>query len=148
MLWHEAEAALRAHIEARWAAGVHARVPLFFENDPSEANPETFVYISIEGVFADKGIFGSVGKRISQEGGIVFIHAFVPGSTGKGEATAMVVELTTALELQVLDGGIYLEGGEPPSPADLGGLNVPAGQPGGAYFRVSGSVPFVLIGSR
>lgn len=148
MLWDEAEAAIQAHIEAQWLAGAYASVPLVWENTLPDGVPGTFMAVTIEGVYADKGIYGGAGKRSSEEGGVVFFHAFVPSGTGKATASAMVVAMNTMLELQYVATGIYLEGGSPPSPADPGDINIPGAQPGGAFYRVSGSVPFILVGSR
>lgn len=148
MLWDEAEAAIVAHIETQWLAGPYAAVPLIFENTLPDAVADTFMAVTIEGVYADKTIYGGTGKRSSEEGGIVFFHAFVPSGTGKATATAMAVAMTGMLELQTIPTGIYLAGGDPPSPADPGDITIPGAQPGGAFYRVSGSVPFVLIGSR
>lgn len=147
MLWADAEAAIEAHIREQWALTAYAAVPLAFEAivpDPTER----FVAISIEGTYADKSIYGSAGKRISIEGGIVFIHAFIPSNTGKREALQLVDAMTGILELQQLTGGIALEGGNPPSPVDQADPMVPGQQPGGAFYRCSGSVPFIVIGAR
>lgn len=147
MDWDDAEAAIRAHIEAGWADGSYAAIPLVFEN---ETAPDSGVYmaVNIEGVYADKTIYGSAGKRSSIEGGIVFFHAFVPIGSGKGQAMGAVVALTQMLELQTIGTGINLEGGNPPSPIDHGDSLEPNPQPGGMYYRCSGSVPFIVIGTR
>lgn len=150
MLWSAAETALRSHIETQWALGAYATTQLIWENETYQPDglQTAFVYISIEGAYADKGIYGSVGKRSSVEGGIVYFSAFVPQGTGRTAATAMVQTMTTALELQNVSTSIYLEGGNPPSPADAADVNIPGMQPGGVYYRVSGSVPFIVTGAR
>jgi hypothetical protein len=150
MLWSEAETALRSHIETQWAAGAHAATQLIWENETYQPDGQTsaFVYISIEGTYSDKGIYGGTGKRSSVEGGIVFFSAFVPMGAGRTQATALVQALTAALELQLVSTAIYLEGGSPPSPADAADVNIPGVQPGGVYYRVSGSVPFIITGAR
>jgi hypothetical protein len=56
--------------------------------------------------------------------------------------------MTAALELQLVSTSIYLEGGNPPSPAEAADVNIPGIQPGGVYYRVSGSVPFIVTGAR
>lgn len=147
MLWSEAEAAIRAHIEAQWALSAHSTVTLQFENDP-QTRADTYVHISVQGFYADKTIYGSAGKRLSIEGGIVFIHAFTPRAVGKALALQLVETMTAALELQSIATGINMDGGNPPSPVDQGDSLVPQTQPGGNYYRCSGSVPFVVIGSR
>lgn len=110
--------------------------------------PETFVLCVIEGTFSEKTIYGGSGMRTSQEGGLVFFHAFVPAGTGSAEAEVMVETLTSALELQVLQSRIFLAGAEPAQSGDLGDASLPGVQPGGAYYRVSGSVPFNVISTR
>lgn len=150
MLWEAAEAALRSHVETQWALGAYATTQLIWENETYQPDgKETdFVYLSIEGTYADKGIFGSVGKRASEEGGIVFFSAFVPQGVGRTRATALVQTMTGILELQRVSTAISLAGGTPPSPADAADVNIPGMQPGGVYYRVSGSVPFIVTGAR
>lgn len=150
MDWDDAEALIRAHIEAGWAAGAYAAIPLLFENETAVAGADysTFLAVSIEGVYAEKTGYGSTGKRVSVEGGIVFFHCFVPKGRGKALATGPIVLMTQLLELQTVGTGINLEGGAPPSPAAPGDDLVPSGQPRGNYYRCSGSVPFMIIGSR
>lgn len=147
MLWDAAEAALKTHIETGWAAGAHASVPLVFENE-GEAQGASYVHVTFEGTYADKSIYGSAGKRIGVEGGLVFFHAFVPSYRGKATATAMVVAMTTILELQTVSDSIKLEGGNPPTPFDHGDILAPNQQPDGSYYRCSGSVPFIVLSSR
>lgn len=150
MLWDAAEAALISHIKTQWALGAYATTQLIWENKTYQPDgKETdFVYLSIEGTYADKGIFGSVGKRASEEGGIVFFSAFVPQGVGRTRATALVQTMTGILELQRVSTAISLAGGTPPSPADAADVNIPGVQPGGVYYRVSGSVPFIVTGAR
>lgn len=150
MLWDAVETALRSHIETQWALGAYATTQLVWENETYQPDglETAFVYVSIEGTYADKGVFGSVGKRSSVEGGIVYFSAFVPQGTGRATATVLVKVMTTALELQNVSTSIYLEGGNPPSPADAADVNIPGMQPGGVYYRVSGSVPFIVTGAR
>lgn len=147
MNWDDAEAALRSHIEAAWAAGSYASIPLVFENEPVDYGAN-YMAVTIEGTFAEKTIYGSAGKRSSIEGGIVFFHCFVPTGSGKAAATAPVRALTQMLELQSISSVIDMDGGNPPSPADHGDPLTPADQPGGNYYRCSGSVPFIVIGAR
>lgn len=151
MLFDAAEIALRAHIEAQWAASAYASTRLIWDADQQEETDgqgAPFVWVSIEGVYADKGIFGSAGKRASVEGGIVLFSAFVPRGTGKNAASGMVQTFTAAIELQLISTSIYCDGGNPPSPADPTDVSIPGGQPGGMYYRVSGSVPFIITGAR
>lgn len=143
MNWDAAEAAIKSHIETNWAAGAHAAIPLVFENENASYGT-SYMLVNIEGIFAEKGIYGSVGKRSSVEGGIVFFHCYVAAGSGKAAATAPVRALTQMLELQVISSVIDMDGGNPPSPADQGDPMVPADQPGGNYFRCSGSVPFIV----
>lgn len=147
MTWTEAEAALRAFVEAQWAAsGLASSMPLAFENTNADYG-ERFLFVSIEAVFAEKTVYGGSGKRSSVQGGIVYLHAFVPSGSGKVEAVNAVDVLTRAIELQTLSNVINLEGGNPPSPVDYGDLETPGAEPGGNFYRCSGSVPFIVIGS-
>lgn len=151
MTFDQAETALRAHIETQWAASAYASTRVIWDNDRQEETDgqgSAFVWISIEGTYADKTIFGGSGKRSSVEGGIVLFSAFVPQGTGKSAANGMVQTLTTALELQLISTSVYCDGGNPPSPADPTDVSIPGGQPGGMYYRVSGSVPFIITGAR
>ena len=150
MLWDAAETAIRAHVVAQWALGAYATTPLTWENERYHPDGEqsAFVYVSIEGTYADKGIFGGSGKRSSVEAGIVYFSAFVPEGEGRSRATGLVKTMTGILELQLVSTSVYLEGGNPPSPADATDVNIPGVQPGGVYYRVSGSVPFIVTGSR
>jgi hypothetical protein len=149
MTWTEAEAALRSFIVAQWASsGLAADMPLAFENDVADYS-ERFMAIEIEGVWAEKTLYGGAGLRSSVQGGIVFLHAFVPTASGKAAAINAIDVLTRAIELQTLSNVINLEGGAPPSPVAYGDVDreIPAGQPGGNYYRCSGSVPFIVIGT-
>lgn len=150
MLWDAAEAALRSHIEAQWALGAYATTQLLWENETYQPDGKetAFVYLSIDGTYADKSVFGSVGKRTSEEGGIVFFSAFVPHGVGRTLATALVQTMTGILELQRVSTAISLAGGTPPSPADAADVNIPGIQPGGVYYRVAGSVPFIVTSAR
>ena len=147
MLWNEAKAAIKAHISTQWAAGEFSAVQLVFESD-IPALPDSYVHITIEGVWADKTIYGSVGKRSSMEGGIVYFHCFAPMVGGDALATEMVDAMTAILELQTISGSINLEGGDPPTPIGHGDDLASSAQPGGNYYRSSGSVPFISIGTR
>lgn len=151
MLWDAAETALRSHVETQWAAGAYATTQLIWDQDhhgDKDVTGGPFMWISIEGTYSSKGIFGGSGKRLSVEGGVVLFSAFVPTGTGKSTANSMVQTMTTALELQLVSTSIYCEDGNPPSPADPTDVSIPGGQPGGMYYRVSGSVPFIITGAR
>lgn len=147
MLWTAAETAIRAHIEAAWAQTAYSAIPLVFDNEAAAA-ATSFVAIAVEGTWAEKSVYGSSGKRVSIEAGHVYIDAFVEAGTGKSVATGMVDAMVEILELQQLAGGICLEGANPSSSVASGADQVPAGQPQGDYYRCSGSVPFLVIGSR
>lgn len=146
MDWHDAEAAIRSHVEEQWALSDFAHIPLVWENE-QHAYQVDYMAVIVEGTFADKTIYGSTGKRVSVEGGIVYFHCFVSPGLRKSAATGPVVAMTQILELQVIASAIRLEGGNPPSPV-ADGPEVPGDQPGGAYYRCSGSVPFIVIGNR
>jgi hypothetical protein len=150
MDWSSAEIALRAHIEGEWAASPYAAVPLVFENELDDPT-ETFIVIDIEGTYAEKSIFGSLGLRSSIEAGIVFFHAFTPLGSGKSTSVAMIETMTNLLELRSVAPGINTDGGNPPSPVEVRSMfdrDLPRQQPNGNYYRCSGSVPFIVIGVR
>lgn len=150
MTWAEAVAALRSHLEAQWSGSAYAATPLVWENETYETDGAggEFVFLSVEGVFADKTIYGGSGKRSSTEGGLIFFTAFVPQGVGTARAMALVGAITGFLELQHVGTGIYLEGANPASPADSGEVNIPGQQPGGMYYRLYGSVPFIVVSAR
>lgn len=147
MNWDAAETAIRSHIETQWAAGSYSSIPLVFENERADYSGK-YIAVMVEANFADKGIYGSAGKRLSIEGGLVFFHCFVESGSGKAAAVAPVRALTQMLELQTISGVIDMEGGNPPSPADHGDPLTPNDQPKGMYYRCSGSVPFIVRGTR
>jgi len=147
--WTDAVAALRAFIEAQWAStGLADNMPLAFENEAGDYN-SAFLAVSIEGITADKTLYGSVGMRTSVLVGAVFLNAFVPTGSGAGTAFAAIDALTTLLELQTIADAIKTEGGAPPSPVAYGETDrdISNSQPGGQFYRVSGSVPFIVIGT-
>jgi hypothetical protein len=149
MDWTSAETALKVHIETEWAAGPYASVPLIWENtldDPAD----TMMALAIEGIYGEKTIFGSPGRRTSIDAGIVFFHAFVPLGSGKFNCVSMVEAMTAMLELRSVAPGINMDGGNPPTPVEfrMTDRGVPTQQPNGNYFRCSGSVPFIVIGVR
>ena len=150
MDWSSAEAALRTHIEAGWAASAYADVPLVWENTLDDPTP-TFVAIDIEGTYAEKSVFGGPGLRTSIEAGVVFFHAFTPLGSGKTTCIALVQTMTSLLELRSVAPGVNMDGGNPPSPVEGRSMydrDIPRQQPSGNYYRCSGSVPFIVIGVR
>jgi hypothetical protein len=147
MTWTDAVAALRDFITAQWAgSGLADDMPLAWENESGDY-ASTFLAVSIEGVSVEKTVYGSVGMRSSVQIGIVFLNAFVPTGSGTAAAFTAIELLTTLLELQTLGGAIKLEGGAPPSPVAYGQTDrdISGPQPGGQFYRCSGSVPFILI---
>lgn len=151
MLWSEAEKHLRSEVDAVWAASLYAPILLLHENLPESlwpTLPETFVICEVRSTFTEKSGFGSPGLRVSQEGGMVMLHAFVPAGIGTAEATAMIDVLTSGLELRVIQERIFVQGSEPRQEGSLGDSSLPGAQPGGAYYRVTGFVPFNVISTR
>jgi hypothetical protein len=150
MDWATAEATLKSFVDAQWAASTYASVPLIWENgldDPAA----TFISATIEGTYTETTIFGGPGKRCVIQAGLVFFHAFTPLGSGKTLAVAMVTTLTHAIEIQAIAAGLNTDGGNPPSPIETRGFydrGMPVQQPGGDYYRCSGSVPFVVIDTR
>lgn len=151
MRWPEAEQTIADYITAQWALGAYSSMPLVFEHIEQLVSTDTYMYVAIEGVLSEKTIFGGPGARSSLEMGIVYYHAF---QTAPGKITALgaVDTMTEILELRTLSGQIKFDGANPPSPAtrfDATDRELPAGQqPGGNYYRVSGSVPFIVIDAR
>src|SRR5262245_27291179 len=117
MLWDEAEATIRAYIEAQWAAGAYASIPLVFENELAD-DSSAYMLVNIEGVDPPpvKTIYGSTGKRASVEEGLVHVHSFGPAHGGKTAVLAPVVALIGLLELRTLADGLNIEGANSPSP--------------------------------
>lgn len=148
MNWPDAEVAIRSLIETEWALTPYAAtMPLAWENE-NDTPESQFLFVTIEGTFADKTIYGGPGKRSSVEAGLVFYHAFVPVSTGKSLALNAINTMNGILQLQVVQSAIRIEGANPPSPIEMTpDRDVPRSQPGGMYYRCSGSVPFIVIGT-
>jgi hypothetical protein len=142
MNWAEAEANIKTYVEAQWAISSFSSVKLFWENLDWIIGKDRFLYISIEAVFSEKTIFGSISKRMSVEHGIVFIHSFTEKGVGKQPALQMLVTMNQILEIKTISSVIDLEGSAPPSPVEDDSLV--AGKPGGNYFRCSSSVPFIV----
>lgn len=147
MNWVEAESALRLHIETQWALGSYSSMPLVWENE-NEPVSESYLAVNIEGTYSDKGIYGSVGKRVSVEAGMVFFHCFVPVGGGKQLAISPVVAMMDILELQTVAQFIDIDGANPPTPVHHGidelDREIPIQQPRGNYYRCSGSVGFIV----
>jgi len=149
MNWSAAETALRSHIETEWAASAYGAVPLVWENTLDDPGP-TMMAVAIDGIYAEKSIYGGPGRRMSIEAGIVFFHAFAPLGSGTAACTDMVETMTGLLELRSIAPGLNMDGGNPPSPVEfrLSDRGVPAQQPNGNYYRCSGSVPFIVLDVR
>lgn len=154
MYWDEVEDDLKAYVAAQWALSAYVSTfPLVYENETQMASHSDFILIHIEGTFVEKTIYGSVGKRSSIEGGIVFFHCF--GETGKGKKRILqpIIAMTQILELRQISSFIDLEGANPPTPVyssqdELDRLLPSVAQPEGNYYRCSGSVPFIVRSSR
>lgn len=149
MNWTDAVAALRAFIEAQWSgAGMAATMPLAFENEAGDYNG-SFLAVSIEGVTVQKSLYGSEGMRSAVLFGVVFLNCFVPTGSGTGTAFAAIDALTAMLELRTIGTAIKTDGGAPPSPVAYGDTDrdIASSQPGGQFYRCSGSVPFIVIGT-
>lgn len=147
MTWVDAVAALRVFISAQWATtALSATMPLAWENESGDYN-DAFLAVSIEGVWAEKTLYGSTGRRLSVSAGVIFLNAFVPSGSGTDDALAAIDGLTALLELQTLGTAIKLEGGAPASPVAYGDVDRDIGrnQPGGQFYRCSGSVPFIVL---
>ncbi len=148
MLWSEAEAAIRSFVETAWAMTAFSSIPLVWENEISPPQ-STFIVLDIAGVFAEGSIFGTTGKRLSIQRGLVFFHAFVPTGTGKLAALQQVVTMAGLLQLQTIGPGVInFNVANKISPVESGesaDASITAAQPAGVYYRCSGSVPFILI---
>jgi hypothetical protein len=152
MRWPAAEAFLTSYIQTQWALTVYAAtMPLVFENDNQAIYSHTYMAVSIEGILSEKTIFGGPGARSSVEVGMVFYHAFQEAGTGKTAVVGAVDAMTEILELKTLNSQIKLEGANPPSPvATFSSYDreIPRAQPGGNYYRCSGSTPFIVLDNR
>jgi hypothetical protein len=149
MNWVSAEIALRAHIETEWATTPYASIPLVWENSLDDPG-DRMVAVAVEGIYGEKTLYGSPGRRTSIEAGIVFFHAFTPIGSGKLDCISMVETMTNVLELRSVAPGLNMDGGNPPSPVEfrMSDRGVPTMQPNGNYYRCSGSVPFIVIDAR
>jgi hypothetical protein len=145
MNFAQAEVEIKSYVESQWALSAYSTLPIFWENEEWKRGVDRFLYVNIEGIFADKTIFGGSGKRMSIESGIVFFHSFVEKGAGKQIALLPVVALTQILEIKSIASVIDMDGGAPPSPVDEDTLV--SGRPGGNYYRCSGSVPFIVRSS-
>jgi hypothetical protein len=144
MYFDEAEAVIRSHIETQWALSAYAVMPLVFEAETPTVS-ENYIAIIIDGIRGEGSKYGGTGKRFTIEDGIVYIHAFVPQGAGKAAASGPVRVLSSILELQTVGTGINMDKANPPSPVGYGNDLVDTAQPAGSFYRVSGSVPFVVI---
>lgn len=144
MYFDEAEAVIRSHIETQWALSAYAAMPLVFEAEAPAAS-SNYVAIIIDGIAGYGSKYGSTGQRFTIEDGIVFVHAFVPQGAGKAAASGPVRAMLSILELQTVGTGIKMDKANPPSPVGYGNDLVDTAQPAGSFYRVSGSVPFVVI---
>lgn len=139
------EASLRSYIEIQWALGAYAATELVWENEPEPDFPR-YMSVYMEGTYAEKSGYGGAGKHASIEAGIIFFHSFTPSGEGKEEALKSIVTMGNILQLKTIGSYIDLEGSNPPSPAIYGidDRLLPNSQPGGNYYRCSGSVPFIV----
>jgi hypothetical protein len=149
--WPEAEAAIKAEIETQWALTAYTGLKLVWENIVEDYG-DRYMAIDIEGTHSEKTIYGSVGKRSSIEGGLIYFHAFTPIGKAKALALNAVQAMADILELRTIgtNAEIKLEGSNPPSPVEQIPFDrvIPRAQPDGMYYRCSGSVPFILVGTR
>jgi len=140
-----AKAAIRAYIEANWDgvsivwpnAGFGAEG---IEDRPrdGDGNPIAFIYCEILPTSSRGSGFGSVGKRVKTDAGVVAAHYMAPIGTGDEQAGTAIKAFGEMLELRSI--------GAPPAP------RMEAAQPGGGgqgdddglYFRVSRTVPWSI----
>lgn len=152
MNWYDVETHIRNYIETQWALGSYSAWPLVFENENQESPYDYFVAVDIEGTYSEKGIYGGTNKRFSIEAGIVFIHVFGQTSAGKQQTLLPLVALLNLLELRTIQSVIDMDGANPPTPVHYGTNEIDhlisPNQPEGDYYRVSGSVPFIVRGAR
>jgi hypothetical protein len=150
MFFDEAETAIRTYVEEQWALSAFASIRLVFENE-TVPDEDTYMVINIEGTFPEAGPYGTKtdteNTHLYVPHGLVFYHCFAPTGRGKLAAASPVRALQNILELQTVADVIKILGANPPSAAEQSDNLLPDKQPGGNYYRVTGSVPFFLIGS-
>lgn len=147
MLWDAAEVAIKNYITTAWASSAYASTPLVWENDTLPDERLGYVIVTIEGIpsAGEGSMFG--GTHLAVDAGIVFYHSFGPSGGGKAAVLSPAVTMGTLLQYQIISTDIKFDKANPPSPADTDDNLVPNGQPGGNYYRVSGSCPFIVVGT-
>lgn len=127
----DAKAAIRAKLEAEWQA-----TPIAWPNEGFDRpTQEPWVYVEILGGGSESTVFGSDGKRVARDDGIIFAHVFVPVGTGEAVATEYAVQLGEIFRVKRFNG------------ISTGAPSVGVGEQGdddGLYWRVSVSIPFSI----
>jgi hypothetical protein len=148
MFFDEAETAIRTYIEQQWALSAYASIKLVFESETTP-DEETYMVVNIEGTFPEKGPYGiktdTENTHLYVEHGLIFYHCFAPTGQGKLAGSSPARALQNILELKTVANVIKMGGANPPSAAEQSDNLLPDKQPGGNYYRVTGSVPFCVI---
>jgi hypothetical protein len=137
-----AKAAIRAYIESNWTAtpiawqnGPFTR-PVRPETDPLKGEPLPWLYVEIISTGSSGSQFGSTGKRVKADSGLVIGHVFVPIGSDDIDANDTATEFGEMLQLRSI--------GPAPAPRlespTIGGGD--SGDDDGVYYGVSVTVPF------
>lgn len=128
----EARAAIRTRIEQNWTA-----TPVAFwgeDYDPPKNRP--WVLVERDAVPAsESSIYGSVGKRVAQDPGLIIAHCFVPKRTGDDRAYEIAQAFGELFRVQKI--GPAQTGTPSLSPSEQGDED-------GSWLRVTVTIPFTV----
>src|SRR5690606_17138546 len=96
----DAKAAIRDRMEAEWTATAVVYPNEHFDRPANEP----WVYLEVLGAGADSTVFGSEGKRVARDDGIIFAHVFVPVGVGEALATQYAEQIGEIFRVQRFDG--------------------------------------------
>ena len=101
MSFEAAAAAIREAIEETWTA-----TPVYFANERMTlpATPARFIHVELLGNGGSMSVFGSDGKRVVMDDGILAIDLFVPKGTGESELRTMRLALAIAYQMRSFTG--------------------------------------------
>lgn len=133
--WDTVLTLVRAVLDAEWT-----ETSVGYQNEDLQTTPgNPWVYAEVLGVDGDGSLFGSAGKRVKSELGLIACHVFVPTGTGTAEAYRLAEDLGEMLTLRNLaDGAVTAH-------ATISGAG--SGDDEGNWFRVVCSVPVGIHGT-